>query len=112
VCLKARELSKTIAKEYLKKHMLKDKNEQEIEGIVEKFMKLGEELSHGRVIRAQKVVDFGLDAEIIEKNSEIWNLIWELYLRCEHYVQSKRLAKYLAARNGGINVQVQAIGIF
>jgi hypothetical protein len=74
-------------------------------------MKIGEELSHGRVIRTQKVVEYGLGVEIIKKNSEIWNLIWELYLRCEHYVQSKRLAKYLVARNGGINVQVQSIGI-
>ena len=91
--------------------MLKGKNEEEIEEIIEKFIKIGEELSHGRVIRAQKVVDYGLDVEIIDKNSEVWNLIWELYMRGENYVQGKRFAKYFVSRNGGINVQVQTIGI-
>lgn len=111
VCLKARELSKTIAKEYLKNFMLKDKTEDEIEKLIEKFMKIGEELSHGRVIRAKKADEYGLKVDMMQKDSEIWNFIWELYLRCEHYVQLKRLAKYLVARNGGINVQVQAIRI-
>jgi len=111
VCLKARQLSVTIAKEYLKKYMLKNKSEKEIDEIIECFMKIGEELSHGRVIRGEKVKDYGLDVELIDKNSEIWNKIWELYLRCENYVQLRHLAKYFVARNGGINVQVQAVKI-
>ena len=111
VCLKARQLSVTIAKEYLKKYMLNTKDEKAINEIVERFMKIGEELSHGRVIRGEKVKAYGLDVELIDKNTDIWNLIWEAYLRCENYVQSKHLAKYFVARNGGINVQVQAVKI-
>jgi len=107
ICLKARDLSKKIATEYLTKYMLQAKTDEEIELTVRNFMKVGEEASHGRVIRAEKAKDYGLDIEIIEKNSNLNKVIWELYLRCENYVQSKGLAKYFVGNNGGINIQVQ-----
>ncbi len=107
ICLKARNLSGTIAKEYLSKYMLKEKSEEYIDNIIEKFLKTGEEALHGRIIRADKVKEYGLNVNIEDKNSDLWNLIWELCLRCENYVQKKGLAKYIVVRNGGINIQIQ-----
>jgi len=107
ICLKARNLSGTIAKEYLSKYMLKGKSKEDIDKIVEKFLRTGEEALHGRIIRADKAKEYGLKISIEDKNSDLWNLIWELCLRCENYVQQKGLAKYIVARNGGINIQIQ-----
>ena len=108
-CLRARDLSKTIAKEYLKKYMLKSKSEKEIEAIVDKFIEIGEDLSHGLTIRPQQASDYGLEVEIIGKNSKIEPLIWELSQRCQRYVQSKVLAKYILCRNGGLNISITAL---
>lgn len=107
ICLKARQLSKTIAKEYLSRYMLKGKNEEEIDKVIENFMKTGEEALHGRIIRADKAKEYGLKVEIEDLNSPLWNLIWELVLRCENHLQQRKLAKYIIARNGGINIQIQ-----
>ncbi|HEC92313.1 MAG TPA: hypothetical protein ENI51_04870, partial [Candidatus Atribacteria bacterium] len=107
ICLKARQLSKTIAKEYLSRYMLKEKGAGEIDKVIENFMKTGEEALHGRIIRADKVEEYGLKVKIEDINSELWNLIWEAVLRCENYLQQRRLAKYIVARSGGINIQIQ-----
>lgn len=109
ICLKARKLSETIAIEYLSKYMLKDKSEKSIKETVEKFLKTGEEALHGRIIRADKASEYGLKVIIEDNNSKLWNLIWELCLRLELYVQQKSLAKYISCRGGGINVQIQYI---
>ncbi|KAB2841144.1 hypothetical protein F9K50_04555 [bacterium] len=107
VCLKARELSKTIATEFLKKFMLHDKTPQDIEKTIEYFVKEGELLSHGRVIRHAKVKEYGLNVDVIKKGDELDELLWELQLRCELYVQSRGFAKYFVSRTGGINMKVQ-----
>lgn len=109
VCLKARELARTIAGEFLARYMLQGKTKEEIEQTVEYFMKEGELLSHGRVIRHAKALEYGLKAEIIPKGTPLDEALWELQTRCEYYVQSRNLAKYLVCRSGGINVQVQKL---
>lgn len=106
VCLKARELARTIATEFLSRYMLKGKDKKEIEQTVERFMKEGELLSHGRIIRHAKVKEYGLNVELVEKGSPLDEALWELQTRCENYVQSRGLAKYLVCRSGGINVNV------
>lgn len=109
VCLKARELARTIAGDFLNKYMLKGKSQQDIDQTVERFMKEGELLSHGRIIRAGKAQEYGLKVELTRKGTALDKALWELQTRCEHYVQSKGLAKYLIGRSGGINVAVRAL---
>jgi len=109
VCLKARELARTIAGEFLAKYMLHGKDQKEIEQVVEHFMKEGELLSHGRVIRYEKAREYGLNVEVIPKGTPLDNAMWELQTRCENYVQSRNFAKYLVCRSGGINVNVQRL---
>lgn len=109
-CLKARSLAEQIAKDFLIKWMLKDKGEKHVHKTVQNFLKAGEEASHGRAIRPKKAMEFGLERiSIIEKEADLWRLIWELQIRCTDYVQNRRLAKYATARSGGINVQAQKI---
>lgn len=42
---------------------------------------------------------------------DLWKGIWELQQRSHRYVQQRGLAKYVVARNGGINVQAQVVQI-
>ncbi len=111
VCLKARQLAKKIVHDCLSQHMLHGKAETEIDAIVKNFLTEGEEFSHGRAIRAEKVKNFGLDVEVLATGSDLWKLVWELHERCQRHVQSAGLAKYFVARSGGINVRVQPLQI-
>jgi ATP-dependent protease ClpP protease subunit len=107
VCLKARELARTIAGEFLSRYMLKGKDKGTIDQTVERFMKEGELLSHGRIIRYTKAQEYGLNIDVIPKGTPLDNAVWELHVRCENYVQARGLAKYMVCRSGGLNVQVQ-----
>ena len=109
-CLKARQLAEKIAVEFLSRWMLSGKTTKEVNETVQRFVEEGDQGSHGRAIRAEKAKDFGLaGVEVVEADGDLWMPIWELHERCQRYVQSKGLAKYVAARNGGINVQAQAM---
>jgi ATP-dependent protease ClpP protease subunit len=111
VCLKARELARTIAGEFLGRHMLRGSDQSQIDAVVDHFMKEGELLSHGRIIRSTKAREYGLKIDLVEKATPLDNLLWELQARCEHYVQTKGLAKYLLCRSGGLNVGVQRLQV-
>ena len=92
--------------------MLHDKTDDEVQETVQRFVKEGDQGSHGRAIRAEKAKKFGLaGVEVVEADDDLWMPIWELHERCQRYVQSKGLAKYVVARNGGINVQAKVLQI-
>jgi len=111
-CLKARGLAEKIVIDFLTQWMLHGRNEDHIKEVVNRFLAEGEEGSHGRAIRFEKAKSFGLEAvELIETGSDLWEAIWELHERSHRYVQSRGLAKYLAARNGGINVKATVMQI-
>ena len=110
-CIKARLLAEKIAVDLLSRWMLSGKNKNEVQGVVERFVAEGDQASHGRVIRAEKAKSFGLGVDVVEADDELWRRIWELHERCQRYVQSKGLAKYVVGRNGGINVQAKVMQI-
>lgn len=107
VCLKARQLAEKIAIDYLSKYMLCGKSEDEVRTVVKNFLTEGEEFSHGRAIRGEKAKEYGLQVEIVDSECELWKALLTLHGRCEHYVQSHGLAKYMVGRSGGINVNVR-----
>jgi len=111
-CLKARQLAQKIAVEFLSRWMLSGLSDFEVEGVVQRFVEEGEQGSHGRAIRAEKAKEFGLSGvEVIKTENDLWKPLWELHVRCQGSVQGKGLAKYVVARNGGINVQAKAVQI-
>lgn len=111
VCLKARQLAEKIAFDFLKRYMLQAKTDDEIRGVVKNFLTEGEEFSHGRAIRSEKAINYGLKVETVEIMSPTWKAITTLHARCEHYVQNNGLAKYLLVRNGGINLNVKQVSL-
>lgn len=109
VCENARRLSRTIAEDVLKRYMLSGKTDQQISSTIDNFIKVGELTSHGRVIRSNTAKHFGLEVDEVDQNSDLWKTVWELFMRAEHYLSSKRLAKYFICHKGGINVQAQVV---
>ncbi len=110
-CVRARNATVNLAKEQLKANMLKDKDEKEIAEVVNKFLEVGDKNTHGRSISPDEADAFGLKIKKEDKYGEFWNIIWEIYVRIENYTRSKRLAKYLLSRNGGIDVQAMSMGL-
>jgi len=110
-CVRARNATENLAKEQLKANMLKDKSEEEIAEVVKKFFEVGDKSTHGRSISPDECMAFGLNIRKEDKYGEFWNMIWEIYVRTETYTRNKGLAKYLIARNGGIEVQVRQMVI-
>jgi len=108
-CVRARNATENLAKEVLKRNMLKDKSEKEINSVVKRFFEIGDKNTHGRPISPEEAEDFGLKIRKENKYSEFWNKVWEIYVRTELYTRNKRLAKYLCARHGGIEVQARQI---
>ena len=109
-CVRARNATKNLAEEMLKANMLKNKSEKEIEEVVQKFFDVGDKNTHGRTIGLDEADGFGLKIKREDKYGGFWNMIWEIYVRMENYTRTKRLAKYLLSKNGGIEVQAQIIG--
>ena len=110
-CVRARNATVNLAKEQLKANMLKDKNQEEIDKVVQKFFEVGDNNTHGRSISPNEAIAFGLKIKKEDKYGEFWNMIWEIYVRVEAYTRNKGLAKYLPARRGGIEVHVKQIGV-
>ncbi len=87
VCQNAIDHSKDLAERWLKENMLK--NDKKQAKIVAKLLSEGKEYkSHGKVIDYKEAHDrLKLNVELIDKNSELWTLIWELYCRGVIYLQ-------------------------
>lgn len=110
-CIRARNATENLAKELLKGNMLKDKTEEQIADVVQKFFEVGDRNTHGRAISPDEAIEFGLNVKKENKFGEFWSIIWEIYVRTEHFTRNKGLAKYLCVRNGGIEVQVKQMTI-
>ena len=53
----------------------------------------------------------GLEIELVARDSDYWKLVWELYVRADHYTRQKALAKYICADAGGLEVQVRQLAL-
>ena len=109
ICENAISHSRTFAEKWLKKHMFKGKNKQ--------ASKVAKSLSEGKVYKSHgKVIDFKeahdvlkLNAELINKESKLWSLIWELYNREMHFLQQTNGVKLYESETASfiINVNIQ-----
>ncbi len=107
--MKAIESTKTIAKDLLKDGLLRGEP-QKIEGIVTALMAEGEKELHGKHIYPAVLRDqIGLPVTVLPQGSDLDGLFRELFVRVEIYANRKGLAKYLATRQGGIDVNVQVV---
>ena len=96
----ATKLSEDIAVNSLQKGMLAGKTEKEIKKIIKPFTDPELTMSHGRGINYDKASKCGLNVELIDLDSELWQVVWGLYERLK-YVVSTGANKVIETVEGG-----------
>jgi len=81
-------LAEDIATRTLKSGMMEGKNEKEIRKEIELFLSPKQTKTHGRAISMKEGVDCCLNIEECDLNSELWKLLYELYIRTNVYVST------------------------
>jgi ClpP class serine protease len=95
MCQSAIDDSRATAEKWLKRYMLKD-IPQQAERVADWLSNGVNYKSHGKVIDYAEAKDvLKLNAEKIDPNSELWNYIWELYVRSIEFMQRSRAAAKL-----------------
>jgi len=108
ICQRAIEDSQAFAEKWLKQHMLKDAPEQAT--MIAKLLSSGEK-SHGKVIDFTEAKDvLKLNVEKIDKNSELWNEIWELYCRSIQFLSTQHAAaKLFESETVSLTMSIEAV---
>jgi ClpP class serine protease len=98
-CERAMNLSKEMAKKWLKAHMMRGKNDSEIQKAVDEFSDPTRTLSHGRMIDYKQAKSVGIEIEYIPKESELWEVILELLFRSTNFLnmEASRIKLYECA---------------
>lgn len=81
-------LSDDIAVKALKTGMLKGKTEQEIKRCINIFLTPESTKVHGRSIYSDVAKQAGLQIKEISVDSDIWQIVWELFIRADHIVSN------------------------
>jgi hypothetical protein len=92
-------LSRDISIGALKAGMMSELSEEDIERRIEVFLTPTEAKTHGRPIFPTRARDCGLNVQVIDAEQEVWQHIYELYIRLDHYV-SEEVAKCIENKDG------------
>ena len=98
----AQKLAEDISIKLLQGGMMKDGNEDAIRKKISPFLVQEETASHGRMIHARGAKKCGLKVETIGLRSNIWDLIWELYVRSDWTVKN-RCAKLIESSKSALS---------
>lgn len=111
ICHNAIEDAKTFANKWLTAYMLKDDPEQAKK--VAEMLTTGKEYkSHGKVINYKEAKEkLRLNVELIDENSELWDKLWELYIRGEQFLRITNQAKLFENEKVSIAMQVGELRI-
>lgn len=99
ICERSVADSEIFAIKWLKKHMLRHDKKQ-AEKTAAKLSNAEEYLTHSKVIDyndAKKRLK--LNVQLIDKESDLWKLIWELYVRSQKYIAQGNLTKLLSSNS-------------
>ena len=86
-------LSDDIAVKYLQSGMLKGKSNGEIRKAIRPYITPEKTKVHGRPIYPNDISKQGLNVEVIDPISKIWELCWELFIRAEYVVNNTGVVK-------------------
>ena len=84
----AQALSEKISIKLLKSGMMSKLTEKTIKGKITDFLIHKRTASHGRMITMKEAQKCGLNINEIKLRSDLWNLIWELFVRADWAVSS------------------------
>jgi len=99
----AQALSENISIKLLKSGMMSKTEEKMIKRKIKNFLVHKQTSAHSRMITMEEAKNCGLNIEKLELCSELWNLIWELYIRA-NWVVSSRAKKLIETQEASVNV--------
>jgi len=99
----AQALSRKISIKLLKAGMMARKSEQAIADAISAFLVQEQSMSHGRMINMAEAKNCGLRIREIPLRSDLWNWIWELYIRAD-WVVTMRCGKILESSVSALSV--------
>ncbi len=109
LCEEAIDFSEEFLKKWLPVGALK-KNLGKVDQLIEALVSGTKYKSHGQVIDYKAAKELGLNVELIEPQSELWSLIWELYLRETHSLnENPTAAKIFETDSTSVTLQVSVI---
>lgn len=79
-CRKALQRSEQFAEKFLTKYMLSD-DPTKAKNVAHALNNVGEHLSHGAVIDAERALELGLKIDLLPHDDDLWQAYWRLY--CE-----------------------------
>jgi hypothetical protein len=90
-CQKLMDFAVDMGIKWLSKFMLKDEEnaKEKAKNTANTLRSVSKYLLHGRMINADELIkhpDIHLKVKKLEKDDPLWKLIWELYVRCEIYL--------------------------
>lgn len=100
-------LSEDISVKTLASGMMKDTSEDDIRKKIKVFLNPKKTKTHGRPISRDEAKTCGLKIEFINVQDDLWKLIYELYIRTDHFVSTK-LAKCIENKNASFAVNIKA----
>ncbi|MGB9895532.1 MAG: SDH family Clp fold serine proteinase [Thermoproteota archaeon] len=111
LCEDAIDFSKEFLKRWLPKGTLKH-NQEKVDEVIEAFVSGTKYKSHSQVINYEEAKKLGLNVEFIEPQSELWNLVWELYVRSIHFLsQTRNAAKLFETDTSSITMNIEVIPV-
>lgn len=101
-----RDLVTEMAVGFLKTGMMRHLKRDEIEEKIEMFLSPGLTKTHGRPIYHQEAVGCGLNIEVHDQHSDLWELVYELHVRSNDFV-SNSAAKAIETAEESAFIAVQ-----
>lgn len=87
--LSHQQLSEDISVRLLKSGMMKGRSEKSIKRAIAPFLVQQQKSEHGRMINQEEAACCGLSLKTLDLKSDIWNRVWELYVRSNFVVQTQ-----------------------
>ncbi|NJN85227.1 MAG: hypothetical protein HC881_01455 [Leptolyngbyaceae cyanobacterium SL_7_1] len=85
--------TRKLASQVLSKGMLKGQDQMRIDSLVDQLSSAQSYSSHGAVINAEEVKEFGLNVRFLHSQDELWKKLWLLYCMYDFDCQRNGYAK-------------------
>lgn len=95
----AQKLAENITVMSLKSGCLKHMSEAKIRTSIRPFLDPRYTISHGRPIYSDVAARCGLNVDVIESDSPLWQSIWSLYVRMNHLVNATSATKVIESES-------------
>jgi len=95
----AQQLSESIAVQALSTGCMKGKRQSTIRIKIKPFLKPKFTKVHGRPIYHDIAEKSGLNVKLFDINSEVWKIVWQLYIRLNHAASGHRGAKIIESKD-------------